>query len=94
MKKHLRHPSGFTSLNFHGTITIGVKVKVDLAKPLRDFVWIGVKNEDGVERAGFKQMVEYDYVPGYCFICKHQGHFENQCLKRFSNVDANKIEGK
>lgn len=34
-----------------------LKIKVNLAKLIRDFFWIGIKNEDGVEGVGFKQMV-------------------------------------
>ncbi|OIT26736.1 hypothetical protein A4A49_23984 [Nicotiana attenuata] len=70
-----------------------VKVEVDLAVQLKESVWVGIKTADGVEGAGFSQKIEYDYVPGFCFNCRHQRHSNEQCLRqedKESNDDGKK----
>lgn len=52
----------------------------------QDSVWVGTKDENGIESGGFSQMVEYDYVPEYCFNCMHQGHSEEVCYSQFNKA--------
>lgn len=58
-----------------------VKVEVDLVVQLKFSVWAGIKEVGGTERGGFDQKIEQDYVPEYCFGCKHQGHSQERYLK-------------
>ncbi|KAG5575787.1 hypothetical protein H5410_055921 [Solanum commersonii] len=54
-----------------------VMVDIDLVVQRKKSIWVGIKEEDGKEIGGFWQEIEYDFVPYYCFSCKHQGHIED-----------------
>lgn len=57
-----------------------VLVEIDLTKQRRESVWVGIKNDEGKKCGGSYQAIEYEFVPEYCFKCKHQDHYEDECM--------------
>ncbi|MCD7459773.1 hypothetical protein HAX54_041936 [Datura stramonium] len=51
--------------------------EVELA--MGESVWVGIKYDEGKECGGSYQAIE-EFVPDYCFKCKHQDHYEDECM--------------
>ncbi|MCD7469233.1 hypothetical protein HAX54_008097 [Datura stramonium] len=67
-----------------------VRVEVDLRRPLPNFVWVGVLDEEGNPVGGYEQNIEYEGTPDYCLQCKHHGHSIHDCI----HAEKNKEKGK
>ncbi|XP_075095480.1 uncharacterized protein LOC142173738 [Nicotiana tabacum] len=39
-----------------------VLVEIDLSKHMRDSIWVGIRNDEGMECGGFHQPIEYEFV--------------------------------
>lgn len=55
-----------------------VRIQIDLIKARPQHVWLGF-DEDDLSK-GKLQVIQYEEIPGYCNLCKHQGHFIDRCI--------------
>ncbi|KAK6778444.1 hypothetical protein RDI58_025162 [Solanum bulbocastanum] len=71
-----------------------VKVLVDLKGTFPNVVQMNIENVETGEIRSNKVVVQYDYVPKYCFDCKMQGHNNDNCKVINGEHNTQRTQGK